>query len=354
MYLEIDGSKGEGGGQLLRSSLTMSVILDQPIRIRSIRARRSTPGLQPQHLTCVDALTKLTNADVAGATLGSHELAFAPHALKAGTYRFDVADVRPSAGALSLIFQALVLPLAFADGASKLTLLGGTHVPMSPTVQYLQMVYLPTIVQMGVQVDVQLKKWGWYPMGGGEAVIEIHPSKLSGIHLSERGPLKGIKVTSAASNLSMSITRRQRDSVLQILEAEGIEATSEIVDAPSPGKGSIVFMLAEFEKSRAGFAALGGRGKRAEIVGEEVCEEFMNFLKSDAAIDQYLADQLVLLMALAKGRSSFSTSKITSHLLANIWVAEQFLPVKFWVAGDEGKPGEVSVYGVGFGQSSEE
>lgn len=350
MYLEIDGSKGEGGGQILRSSLAMSAVLGQPIRIRSIRAGRGTPGLQPQHLTCVNALAKLTDADVAGATLGSHELAFAPHTIRAGTYRSDVADVRPSAGSLSLVFQALVLPLAFADGVSKLTLRGGTHVPGSPPIQYLQMVYLPTIAQMGVQADIQLKKWGWYPMGGGEVIAEVHPSKLSGVHLSERGSQKDIKVIAAASNLSIGIARRQQDGASQILEAEGVEVSFEIIEAPSPGKGTAVFILADFEKTRAGFTALGGRNKRAEIVGEEAGEECVDFLKTDAAIDRHLADQLIPLMALAKGRSSFATSKFTSHLLANIWVAEQFLPVKFWVAGDEGKPGEVSVYGVGFGQ----
>ena len=354
MYLEIDGSKGEGGGQILRSSLFMSAVLGQPMRIRSIRVERSTPGLQPEPLTCINALARITDADVAGATLGSHELAFTPRTIRAGTYRFDVAEVRPGAGSLSLIFQTLVLPLAFAGEVSRLTLLGGTHIPESPPVQYLQTVYLPTIAQMGVQADVQLKKWGWFPMGGGEVSAEVHPSELSGIHLSERGAQKDAKVISVVSNLPISAARRQRDSALQILETAGIEVSSEIVDAPSPGKGSAIFILTEFEKTRAGFTAMGGKNIRAENVAEKAVEEYMDFLRSDATIDEYLADQIVLFMALAKGRSSFSTSKLTAHLLANISVAEQFLPVKFWVAGDEGKPGEVSVYGVGFGQQSEE
>lgn len=354
MYLEINGSEGEGGGQILRSSLAISAVLGQPVRIRNIRAGRDGPGLQSQHLTCVNALAKIANADVAGASLGSHEVAFTPRVIRAGTYRFNVAEVSPSAGSLSLVFQTLALPLAFAQDASTLMLMGGTHVPWSPSLDYLQMVYLPTAAQMGLKANIQLKKRGWFPKGGGEAVAEVQPSKLNGIHLSERGAQKGIKVLSGVSNLPISVARRQQDSVLQVLRAGGMNPSSEVIDDPSPGQGSAIFILAEFDKSQAGFTALGERGKRAEAVGEEAGEECMEFLKTDAAIDEHLANQLIPLMALAKGRSSFTTSRITSHLLTNIWVAEQFLNVKFWVAGDEGESGEVSVYGVGFGQSDEE
>lgn len=350
MYLEIDGSEGEGGGQILRSSLAMSAVLGQPVRFRSIRAGRGRPGLRAQHLTCVNALAKITGADVAGATVGSQELAFSPRAIRAGTYRFDVAEVSPSAGSLSLVFQAIALPLAFASDVSRITLSGGTHVAWSPPVHYLQMVYLPTIAQMGLEADIQLKKWGWYPKGGGEAIAEVHPAKLRGIRLSERGATRNIKVLSVSSNLPLSIARRQRDSSLRILESKGVEVSSEIIDVPALDKGTVVFIALELENSRAGFTSLGEMGKRAEVVAEEAARECVDFLGTDAAIDEHLADQLITLMALAKGRSSFTTSIITSHLLTNIRVAEQFLPIKFWVSGDEGEPGEVSVYGVGHGQ----
>lgn len=354
MYLEINGSEGEGGGQILRSSLAMSAVLGQPVRIRSIRAGRDRPGLHAQHLTCVNALAKITGADVAGAALGSQELAFAPHTIRAGTYRFDIAEVSSSAGSLSLVFQALVLPLAFGSDVSTIRLSGGTHVAWSPSVHYIQMVYLPIIAQMGLQAGMGLKKWGLYPLGGGEIVAEVHPAKLHGIHLPERGALKSIKVFSVVSDLPLSIARRQQEGALKMLEFEKAEISTEIIDAPALNKGSLVFIALEFENGQTGFAALGERGKRAEAVAEEAARECIDFLATDAAIDEHLADQLVPLMALAKGRSSFTTSKITSHLLTNIWVAEQFLPVKFWVSGDEGGPGEVSVYGVGHGQSSDE
>ncbi len=354
MYLEINGSEGEGGGQILRSSLAMSAVLRQPVRFRSIRSGRDRPGLHAQHLTCVNALARITGADVAGATLGSQELAFAPHTTRAGTYRFDVAEVSPSAGSLSLVFQAIALPLAFASDASRITLSGGTHVSFSPTVHYLQMVYLPAIAQMGLQSNVELIRWGWYPKGGGEAVAEIHPAKLRGAHLSERGSPKNISVISAASNLPASIARRQEESSLRILESTGLSVSSEILDVPALDKGSAMFIALELENGRAGFTSLGAMGRRAEIVAEEAARECVDFLRSGAAIDEHLADQLIPLMALAKGRSSFTTSRITSHLLTSIWVVEQFLPIKFWVSGDEGEPGEVSVYGVGYGHSSDE
>lgn len=348
MYLEIDGSKGEGGGQILRSGLAMSAVLGRPIRMKNIRAGRSKPGLQAQHLTCVNSLAEITDADVKGAVLGSQELTFVPHTLRPGRYKFDVARVRPSAGSISLVFQAIALPLAFAGDTSKVALLGGTHVSWSPPVHYLQMVYLPCIAQMGLRADIQLKRWGWYPKGGGEAVAEIHPAKLRGIDLSEPGEKKGIKGISAVSNLPMSIAQRQRDRALRILRSQGMAATFEMVNAPSRGQGTVVFLLAESEKSLAGFTSLGARGKRAEKVAEEACKECMDFLKTGGAVEEHLADQLVPLMALAEGPSCFTTSRISLHLLTNIWVAEQFLPVKFQVDGEEGQPGRISVDGVGF------
>jgi RNA 3'-terminal phosphate cyclase (ATP) len=216
------------------------------------------------------------------------------------------------------------------------------------------MVYLPAIAQMGLQANIQLKKWGWYPKGGGEVISEIQPSELRGISLSERGVQRDVRVVSATSNLPVSIARRQLDSALRMMKASKGEVSSEMVDAPARDKGTLAFIAAEFERGRAGFTSLGEKGKRAETVGEEAGRQYMDFLKTGAAIDEHLADQLVLLMALARGSSSFSTSRITSHLLTNIWVAEQFLPIEFRVTGDEGEPGEVSVCGVGFGQSDEE
>ena len=164
--LEIDGNYGEGGGQILRSSLSLSAILQRPIHINSIRAGRKKPGLAPQHLTCVDAVAAITNAEVIGGQLGSQKLTFRPQEIRGGNYTFDVADIRPSAGALSLVFQSVALPLSFAKVPSTVILRGGTHVPWSPTVHYLREIFIPMAAKFGFEGSIQLNRWGWYPKGG--------------------------------------------------------------------------------------------------------------------------------------------------------------------------------------------
>jgi len=348
MYLDIDGSAGEGGGQILRTSLVMSALLGKPIRISKIRTGRSKPGLQAQHLTCVNALVKITNAIVEGDSLGSQEILFIPKSINPGNYRFDVSDVKSSAGSVSLVLQAIFLPLAFAGKMSKVTLFGGTHVPWSPPTHYLQMVYFPIAEKMGAKADIQLKTWGWYPKGGGQVEVDIYPAKLQSIDLFQRGNLKSIKGISAISNLPITIAQRQQEQALNILKSENLKATFDIIDAPSRGPGTAVLITIEFENSYAGFSSLGAKGKRAEDVAEEACKDCIDFIQSHKTVEHHLADQLVPLMALAKGHSCFTTSKISLHLLTNIQVAEQFLPIKFKISGKQDHPGEVSVDGIGF------
>jgi len=347
-YMEIDGSQGEGGGQILRTSLAMSAVLKKPMVLKNIRAGRSKPGLQAQHLTCVNAVAEITHAQVAGGVLGSQELIFHPGPIRAGKYRFDVSDIRASAGSVSLVFQSILLPLAFAEESSDITLLGGTHVPWSPPVHYLQLVFLPNIAKMGIKAELQLKTWGFYPRGGGEVYGKIHPAKITGIDIKEPGELKRIKGISAVSNLPLEIATRQQDRALKVLKNSGFNASFQAMVAPSPGPGTGIFILTEFEKTLAGFSALGAKGKPASEVADEACKECTEFLKSDAGVDPHFADQLIPLIALAQGQSYFTTSRISLHLLTNIWVVEQFLPVKFKVDGQEGQPGYVSVDGIGY------
>ncbi len=341
--LEIDGNYGEGGGQILRSSLSLSAILGQPIRITNLRAGRKKPGLAAQHLTCVNAVAAITNAEVTGGALGSQTLTFVPQGIRGGKYTFDVADIRPSAGSLSLVFQSIVLPLAHASVESTVTLRGGTHVPWSPNVHYLQEIFLPMAAKFGLQGLLKLNKWGWYPKGGGEAVAKIQPvSNWQGVDLRERGELKGITGFSAVCNLPDHIATRQRHQIERRLEHPGsLPLKIELVKGESIGQGTLVFLNATFENVRAGFSALGERGKPAERVADDACQELEDFLASGAAIEPHLADQLILLMALAKAESRLTTSRITRHLTTNIWLVQQFLPVQFEVDGAEGEPGTV-------------
>ncbi len=346
----INGSYGEGGGQVLRTSLTLSAILGQPTRIENVRAQRRRPGLQAQHLTGVRATAQVCQAELEGASLGSLELTFKPRSSpRAGQYLFDVAEARKggSAGATSLVAQTLLLPLAFASGSSRLTVRGGTHVAWSPSFHYLKHVYLPTLARTGLEAKAEVEKWGWYPIGGGEMTVAIQgrgESELSGLDLTQRGELKRLWGVSAASNLPAHIGQRQQKRAEGYLRERGFEPQVEIVDAPSPGKGTVLFLAAEYENAVAGFSSLGKRGKPAEKVAEDACREFMAYHQSGACLGKYLADQLILPLALASGPSAFTTCEITQHLLTNIWVVEQFLDVAFEIEGEVGQQGAVTAF----------
>ncbi len=349
----IDGSYGEGGGQILRTSLTLSAITGEPVRIDGIRAGRRKPGLMPQHLTAVRAAKRICNAEVEGAKSDSQMLVFRPRtAPQAGTYTFDVAQAAKggSAGSVCLILQTVLLPLALAEGTSQVTLVGGTHVAWSPPYDYLKRVYLPALGRMGIAAKVSIKKWGWYPIGGGriQAVIQgrkpgdeirIPNPSITNMTLRDRGTLLRVRGLSASSNLPKHIRMRQQGAALQALRSNSVNARIDVQDAPSKNQGTIVFLWAEFEETVAGFTALGERGKPAERVAEEAVGQLLDFFRGNAALDRHLADQLVLPLALASGPSEFTAEAVTAHLLTNVWVVNQFFPGRVKAVGEEGQPG---------------
>lgn len=344
--LTIDGSYGEGGGQVLRTSLALSVISGQPVRIERIRAGRRKPGLRPQHLTGVRAAARVCNAQVEGAKLNAQALTFNPGTPpQAGTYTFDVAQAAKggSAGSVSLVLHTVLLPLALADGTSNLTLKGGTHVAWSPSFDYLKRVYAPTLARAGVKAKVRIAKWGWFPIGGGDVRVTIEgrgaDAPLAGLDLRERGELVRVRGVSASSNLPKHIRTRQERAALQALRSNGVNGRIEVMDAPSKGTGTAVFLWAESENAVAGFSSPGKRGKPAERVAEEAVHDLLDYLESGAALDRYLADQLVLPLVLAEGASAFTTECVTQHLLTNAWAVNQFLPGMVRVEGEAGQAG---------------
>ena len=343
MALKIDGSHGEGGGQILRTALALAAILQQPVEIGNIRAGRKKPGLRPQHLTAVKAMASITAGKVVGAELGSTSLSFEPQRIVPGSYSLDVG----TAGSTSLVLQGMIPALLFAKDGSRVVITGGTHVPWSPCFHYMVEVFLPALKRLGGVLQLEIKRWGWYPKGGGEVIASISPSaELKGIDLTRRGKLQGACVLSAVSNLPMSIAERQGDQALKRFSDHGDEVPQiELLNGPSPGTGTVVFIRGRFENVAAGFTSLGKKGKPAEKVADNACSDFFEFVASMVAVDDHLADQIVLYMALAKGRSSLIAGRITRHLATNMWVIEQFLPVRFQV--DE-EAGGVSVEGVGF------
>lgn len=343
--LTIDGSHGEGGGQILRSALTLSALLEQPVHLEKVRTRRRRPGLRPQHLTAVRAVAQICDAELEGDALDSRTLTFIPRRPpQAGHYHFDVMDVAKggSAGSVSLILQAVLLPLALAGGNSTITLKGGTHVAWSPPIHYLQEIYLPTLAQLGVEASIELERWGWYPQGSGQVTCRVEgigtpatSCPLTPFHLMERGGLRRITGFSATSNLPAHIGRRQRDRATKLLRSHGFVPEIEIVDAPSPGPGTCVFLRAEFKGAVAGFTGYGRLRKPAEKVAEEAARAFLAYQRSGGAVDRYLADQLILPLALASGESRFATGKVTDHLRTNAWLIEQFLPVEVEIGKDQ-------------------
>lgn len=350
----IDGSYGEGGGQILRSSLALSTLTGKPLKIFNIRAGRKNPGLRPQHLTAVRAAASICDAKIEGAKVNSTDLNFEPQNLQGGNFVFDISADQPSAGSGTLVFQTVFPALLFAQQSSSIRIIRcGTHVPFSPPYDYIASVFLPMVQMIGAKGDLILVKAGWFPRGGGEIEASIHPvnQPLKPINLTERGSLKRIGVLSALSNLKRSIALRQANQAVNRLLKMGFrqsEIEVDIREIPSPSTGTILFVAAEFENVIAGFSSLGELGKPAEKVADEAVDDFAEYWRTDAPVDKHLADQLVLFMALADGKSVIKTNALTQHTLTHIWVIERFLPVKFEVQGNLGEPVTITVEGLGF------
>ncbi|MEN6370519.1 MAG: RNA 3'-terminal phosphate cyclase [Armatimonadota bacterium] len=341
----IDGSYGEGGGQIVRTSLTLSAILKQPIRIENIRAGRKKPGLQPQHLTAAQSISSICNGRLTGDKIGSQTLEFCPGNVKPGKYTFDVSKIKSSAGSVNLIFQTLLLPLAFAKKPSTVTIRGGTHVPWSPSSNYISEVYLPTLARMGLLVSYRLKRAGYYPIGGGEIEAEIRPvDHLQPIDLSKRKP-GAVTCCSAVSNLSRSIADRQMAEMSSRLKLINIEPDEVIEEYDSPGRGTFSFILFDGGDMKAGFTSLGEIRKSSEDVAKDACDKFTQWWKSGMALDKHLADQMIVPMALADGESLLATEENTLHLRTNIWTVGHFLKTKFDIQGNPGEPSTIRVIG---------
>ncbi len=348
----IDGSYGEGGGQILRTSLALSCILGEPVRVENIRAGRKNPGLQPQHLTCAKAAAAITQGKLNGAEPGSTWLEFVPGKVRPGVYNFDVAEVRSSAGSVNLILQTILLPLVFSGGPSHLEIRGGTHVPFSPPFHHVRQVYLPMHHKVGVKATAEMQRAGYYPSGGGQITVDIEPARhTQPAVIIDPGDILAVTCISGISNLPGDVISRQMRRAVSIVR--NYAATADIeeleLNVPSTGQGSFVFITAESEHCLAGFGALSERNKKPEQVGDEAGHMFEQYMESGAALDKHLADQILLPMAFAEGQSSFSTCEITRHLMTNVWTIKQLLPeAEIHVEGEIGSPGTVIIEGAGF------
>jgi len=339
-HLEIDGSLGEGGGQILRTSLTLSLITGKSFHLRNIRARRSKPGLQPQHLMCVRAAAKIGNATIRGASRGSCDLVFEPGKVTPGSYRFDIG----TAGATGLVLHTLYLPLVLGTNEpSSLTLVGGTHVDHSPCFHFLDTTWRRYLELLGVPIQLRMVRAGFYPRGGGIVEAHLQPcAHLRGLKATKRGEVT-VTGFSAVAGLPEDIAHRQARQAIRRLKQHDVEARirEETWDG---GPGTVMGLIVNTTPAPVLLFGLGARGKRAEKVADEAVEQALAFLRaSPAAVDRHSADQIVLPLALSLEPSLFAVTEVTRHLLTNIEVIREFLDRNVVCDGDEGGAGTVRI-----------
>lgn len=332
--IEIDGSQGEGGGQIVRTSLALSAVTQTPLRLTNIRAGRKKSGLLRQHLTCVKAAARVCHAVVQGDTLGSDELLFEPNQITAGNFEFSVG----TAGSTSLVFQTVLPALMLADESSTVTLNGGTHNPWAPPFDFLLRSFLPQLAKCGPRVDADLNAYGFFPAGGGEVAYQIHPKNdLAGFDLMERGGTCEPTVRAVVSDIPRSVGQRECDTIRRKANWRADCCEVVVVDRPR-GPGNVVMIELSSKYVTEVFIGFGKQGVKAEHVARGVLREARGYIASSAPVGEYLADQLLLPMGLAASQgqaSRFRTVPLSQHSKTHMDVLKSFLDINISVEDQE-------------------
>lgn len=336
--IRIDGSYGEGGGQIIRTSLALSLVTGKPFRIERVRARREKPGLQRQHLTAVLAAAEIGRAEVSGAQVGATEFTFVPRSIEPGDYTFSIG----TAGSTTLVLQTVLPPLMIANAPSRLVLEGGTHNVHAPPFEFLDRTFLPLVNQVGPTVEIELKRYGFYPPGGGSCEISIEPAReFERLEIRERTPALTKRARALVVNLPAHIGERELRVVKEKLgwSDEQLEVVTS-TNALSPGN----VLTIEIERAQLTeiITGIGERGVRAEMVAERAAAEALTYLESDAPVGPHLADQLLVPLALSRG-GSYLTGPLSLHTTTNIEIIKKFLNVKIMSAPVEGGVWEIEV-----------
>ena len=336
--IEIDGSYGEGGGAVLRTTTALSAVTSKPVHITNIRFGRPKPGLMPQHLNAVKAVADLSCASVTGLELESNEVFFYPGSLRGGNYNIDIK----TAGSMILILQAFILPAIFSDGPVKINIIGGSDVRWSPSVDYLENVTIPILRLMGCKVKTNFIQRGHYPRGGGLLELEVDPiQKLRPLDLIDQN-FDCIYGISHCVKLPAHIAERQAISAEKILQSAGYPSKIRIQHSnKSIGSGSGIILWTN-GITPVGGSSIGAPGKRAEQVGSEAANEILYHISRKSALDRYMGDQIIPYIGLA-GNSRIKTAELTQHTLTNIYITEKFLNKKFQVDGILGESAIISV-----------
>ncbi len=323
--INIDGSYGEGGGQIVRSAVALSAVTGEEVHVENIRMGRRDPGLRLQHVEAIRATALLCDADVTGLSRGSTAITFSPLEIRGGSCHIDIG----TAGSIALLLQCIMPASAFAKKRTELTIIGGTDVRWAPSVDYLKNVTVRALAQMGYDCVIQIRQRGYYPKGGGRVVAQITPSRLRSFDLTPQDcRVWGI---SHCSGLPEHVARRQADAAGELLQEAGYPCNIEIAHSDDVSIGSGITLSCGLK----GSCAPGKRGLPAENIGRNAAHHLIEELSSNTAVDIHLADQLIPYMGLAEG-SSFTACTITEHTRTNIWVTEQFLGVKFNIEKEKG------------------
>lgn len=318
--IEVDGSKGEGGGQMLRTALALSALTGQETRVFDIRAGRPNPGMQAQHKCAVEGVARICGAEVRGAEVGSTELRFSPGKVRGGSYRLSVG----TAGSITLVLQACLLASARCPDPMRFEISGGTNVRWSPPIDFYQGVLFPQLQRLGLDVELREMRRGFYPEGGGSATVtSLAPERMLPMENLDRGPLHGIEGRAFAQNLPEHIPQRMGAAARKTFLMEKVKIASERSQGASAGAG--IFLMAVFQDVLISGDALGERGVPAERVGEAASEVLRQEMVSSSTIDAHAADQLLPYMALAEGRSRFIVKEITGHLSTQVELLRLFL-----------------------------
>jgi RNA 3'-terminal phosphate cyclase (ATP) len=321
--LTIDGAYGEGGGQIIRTALSLSLVTGKPFRAEHVRANRNKPGLRQQHLTAVKSAAEISQAKVEGAAVGSTEFTFIPGAVKPGDYIFDIG----TAGSATLVLQTLLPPLMIASGPSMLRLHGGTHNVHAPPYDFLERIFLPLVSRTGPQILIELGRYGFYPPGGGRFDVFIEPAvKPQRLDLLKRGRILAQRARALVVNLPASMAERELAVIKAKMGLLDEQLHAEISDN-AISRGTAVMIEIESEHVTEVFSRIGERGVRAEIIAEKAADEALDYLRTEAPVGEHLADQLLIPLALAGG-GSFATDSLSLHTITNIAVIKKFLDVE--------------------------
>jgi RNA 3'-terminal phosphate cyclase (ATP) len=342
--VELDGSRGEGGGQILRTALTLSLLTGRPFHMKRIRANRPKPGLRPQHLKAVEAAAMLGHAQVTGLGVGARELTFEPEDYAPRDLSIDIG----TAGSTGLVLQTLHLPMAMrATEVVSLDLTGGTFNPMAPPFSFLETTWRRFLEAFGMPLALEMPAAGFYPRGGGKLVARIAPASPTSYVRSSRGSLIKLHGVAGVSNLADNIAERMQKRAIARLAAKGLECEIETVRWPGPGQGAAISLIADHRKTvPATFVGLGERGMPSEKVADQAVDQLLAFEGvADAAVDPHSADQVLLPLAFAPGYSEFTVSEATEHLRTNVHTIRAFLDRSIMVEEDqaENQPAKVII-----------